>query len=106
MKYQELITKNIKRLRLSLGLTQEIFAEKAGLTVQGLSNIERNKYQPNSETIDRICEAFNIAPAQLLLSPEHLDNKNILMNINAMLNSCNTKELSKIHDIVKIFITK
>ena len=66
MKYQELINKNIKELRQANNLTQEEFAEKIGISIQGLSNIERNRYQPAAETVDKICKAFKITPAELL----------------------------------------
>ena len=44
MKYQELINRNIKALRQKHYMTQEEFAERVGLSLQGLSNIERNRY--------------------------------------------------------------
>ena len=69
MKYQELINKNIKELRQANNLTQEEFAEKIGISIQGLSNIERNRYQPAAETVDKICKAFKITPAELLTVP-------------------------------------
>ena len=53
MNYQELINTNIKNLRKSNNLTQEEFAEKIDISIQGLSNIERNRYQPTAETIDK-----------------------------------------------------
>ena len=54
MDYQALINKSIKDLRKKLGLTQEQFCEKIGISLQGLSNLERNRYQPTAETIDKI----------------------------------------------------
>ena len=84
MKYQELLAKNIKELRLKHNLTQEVFAEKIGLTTNGVSNIERNRYQPTAETIDRICRAFKITPAELLLVPTD-SNKEIIENIVTLL---------------------
>ena len=48
MGYQKLINSNIKELRLKHHLTQEEFAEKIGISLQGGSNIERNRYQPTA----------------------------------------------------------
>ena len=70
MKYQELLNTNIKKLRQENNLTQEEFAEKIGISIQGLSNIERNRYQPTADTIDKICNAFKITPCELLLNPK------------------------------------
>ena len=103
MKYQELLAKNIKNLRLKNNLTQENFAEKIGLSLNGVSNIERNRYQPTAETIDRICKAFNITPAELLLVPSD-SNKEIIDNIVALLSACPTKKLKKIYEMIQLMV--
>lgn len=99
MKYQKLINENIKQLRLSENLTQEEFAEKIGISIQGLSNIERNRYQPNSETIDKICKVFDLSPIELL-TIKNSTNKDIITNITALLSQCSTPKLKKIYDIL------
>ena len=101
MKYQKLINSNIKELRIKHGLTQEEFAEKIGISIQGLSNLERNRYQPTSETIDKICKNFNISPVELLLT-KNKDNENLLKNINSLLNECSTARLKQIFEIIRI----
>lgn len=103
MKYQELLAKNIKNLRLKNNLTQEGFAEKIGLSINGVSNIERNRYQPTADTIDKICNAFKISPVELLLIP--LDsNKEIIENILVLLSDCSAKKLKKIYKMVQLMI--
>jgi len=101
MKYQKLINSNIKELRIKHGLTQEEFAEKIGISIQGLSNLERNRYQPTSETIDKICKNFNISPVELLLT-KNKDNENLLKNINSLLNECSVAKLKQIFEIIRI----
>lgn len=101
MKYQKLINSNIKELRIKHGLTQEEFAEKIGISIQGLSNLERNRYQPTSDTIDKICKNFNISPVELLLT-KNKDNENLLKNINSLLNECSTARLKQIFEIIRI----
>lgn len=103
MKYQELINRNIKKLRQDNNLTQEKFAEKIGLSIQGLSNIERNRYQPTSDTIDKICKVFKITPAELLSLPDNNDEQ-IIKNINIMLSKCNKTKLKKIEKIIALMI--
>ena len=99
MKYQKLINSNIKHLRQMNNLTQEEFAEKIGLSIQGLSNIERNRYQPNSETIDKICKVFDLSPIELL-TIQNNGNKEIITNITSLLSQCSKPKLKKIYDIV------
>ena len=103
MKYQELLAKNIKELRLKHNLTQEVFAEKIGLTTNGVSNIERNRYQPTAETIDRICKAFKITPAELLLVPAD-SNKEIIDNVVTLLSECPTRKLRKIYEMIQVML--
>lgn len=101
MKYQELINTSIKNLRKSNNLTQEEFAEKIDISIQGLSNIERNRYQPTADTIDKICKAFKITPAELLLRQN--DNE-IINNITLLLTNCPKNKLKKIYEVIKILI--
>ncbi len=103
MKYQKLINTNIKNIRVSNNLTQEEFAEKIGISIQGLSNIERNRYQPSAETIDKICSAFDITPAELLVSPNQ-QNEDILSNIITLLSQCPKRKLVKIYNIISLLI--
>lgn len=77
MSYQKLITNGIKRLRTENKLTQEKFAEKINMSVQGYRNIEHSRYLPTAETIDKICKVFNIQPVELLL-PEPQENISLL----------------------------
>lgn len=101
MKYQKLLSTNIKNLRLHNNLTQEEFSEKIGLSLNGVSNIERNRYQPTAATIDRICEVFEITP-QELLSPIPQNNAETIKNITTILSACPPKKLKQIYEIICI----
>ncbi len=103
MGYQKLINMNIRELRLRNNLTQEEFAEKIGISIQGVSNIERNRYQPTADTIDKICYAFEITPAQLLIIPSK-NNEDIIKNIVTLLADCKLKKLKQIYDIISILL--
>lgn len=105
MDYQKLINTNIKELRIKNGLTQEEFAEKIGISIQGVSNIERNRYQPTAETIDKICKNFSITPVELLLI-KHKTHDEHIKNINALLTQCTTQKLKQIYEIILILCKK
>ena len=105
MNYQKLISTNIKLLRQKYNMTQEEFSEKIGISLQGLSNIERNRYQPTADTIDKICRAFDITPAELLVV-NSASNVDLIKNINTLLLNCNSKQLKKIYDIIAIILKK
>ena len=100
MGYQNLLNTNIKNLRCNLDLTQEEFAEKIGISVQGLSNLERNRYQPTAETVDKICKVFKITPCELLLEKSD-DSEVIISNIVALLSQCKKAKLKKIYEIIQ-----
>ena len=95
MNYQELIITNIKKIRLENNLTQEEFAEKIGISIQGLSNIERNRYQPSAETVDKICKTFRITPCELLTTIPK-ENEDIIKNITNLLSNCSERKLDVI----------
>lgn len=101
MNYQKLLNANIKKLRIKTGLTQEEFSEKIGISIQGLSNIERNRYQPTSSTIDKICKEFNISPIELLLV-NNKTNEDFITNINSLLKTCTPKRIKQIYEIILV----
>lgn len=103
MDYQTLVNENIKKLRKKYNLTQEEFAEKIGILLQGLSNIERNKYQPAASTIDKICRKFKISPVELLIETPK-ENEAAIKNISALLSECPKNKLKKIYEALKIIV--
>lgn len=64
--FQALINNSIKNLRSSLGMSQEKFSEKCGLSTDNYRNLEYNRHSPKSSTIDKICSTFNLTPTELL----------------------------------------
>ena len=101
MKYQKLITDGIRRLRKRNGLTQELFAEKIGRTVEAVRNIEYNKYTPTAKTIDSICNSFKISPFELML-PEIEQDEDLLIEIDKKLKLCTNKDLRRINTLIDI----
>lgn len=102
MSYQEIINNGIKRLRLSKNLTQEQFAEKINMSVQGYRNLEHNKYQATAETIDKICNVFCISPVELLLPEPQSDLTKLKELINNKLSTCNIDKLIRINNMIDL----
>ena len=102
MSYKNIITNGIKRLRFNNNLTQEQFAEKINMSIQGYRNIEHNKYLPTAETIDKICIVFNISPIQLLLPETQEDMAEIKNLINCKLDNCTLDKLIKINHMIDL----
>lgn len=54
------MNKRLKELRISLELSQKVFAEKLGITDSGLSNLENGKRNLTEQMIISICREFNV----------------------------------------------
>ena len=63
---QEILAFNLKRLRTSVGLSQEELADRAGLHRTYISSIERSQRNVALENIFRIADALGTTPAELL----------------------------------------
>lgn len=57
----------IKMLRREKNFTQEAFAEKINIEPQSLSNIERGKFAPSIETLQKIANVLDVHPFVLYL---------------------------------------
>lgn len=61
------ISENIRLFRLKKRYTQEVLAEKAGITQKYLNMIENKNANPSIVVIVNICEALNIELNSLLV---------------------------------------
>ena len=100
--YKTIINTSIKRLRKLHDLTQEDFAEKTGISVDGLRKLEKNCYAPKPDTIDKICDTFHISPFDLLIEPHSGDKNSAILTINKKLKTCSIEQLIKIDEIIDI----
>jgi transcriptional regulator with XRE-family HTH domain len=57
---------NLREARLTVGLSQEAVAEKAGLDRTYISSCERNLRNPTIRTIERIADALGVSPVDLI----------------------------------------
>jgi len=58
--------KNVARLRKEAGMSQELFADEAGLHRTYISDIERGARNPTIEVVAKIAKALKVKPGQLL----------------------------------------
>lgn len=59
---ESLIIKNIKALRLFLGLTRTDFAEAVGVSLSLVSLVESAERPPSAAFVALVCQAFHIRP--------------------------------------------
>ena len=60
------IARNIKRIRSSSGLTQEMLAERMFVTRQTISNWETGKNQPDIDTLITLADTLKVEVAELI----------------------------------------
>jgi transcriptional regulator with XRE-family HTH domain len=71
MKAGALVARNIRRLRVARGLSQEVLAVDAQIDRTYVSRLERGLENPSVAVLDRLAKALSangcLAPAKLLL---------------------------------------
>jgi len=71
---REVFAKNVKNFREILNYSQERLAEKAGLSVQSIKDIEGCRRWVSDNTLTNLSKALNVSEFQLFL-PEKFDRK-------------------------------
>src|SRR5688572_25646915 len=52
----------LRHHRLTAGLTQEVLAERAGLSVRGVQRLERSQTAPRAETLRLLADTLHLDP--------------------------------------------
>lgn len=60
MDMRRLVGRNVKRIRLEKGLTQERFAELSGFTQQYISGLEQGRRNPTVVTVFELAQALGV----------------------------------------------
>lgn len=61
-----MVGKNIAKLRKEAGMTQEELAMKLNVTRQAISSWERERTEPDLETVQRAAEVFEVPAEELI----------------------------------------
>ncbi len=66
-KYEKILIGNtMKKIRKSLGYTQEFVANELDLAPRYLSDIERNKTKGSLDTLVKLCNLYKVSPGYIL----------------------------------------
>lgn len=66
MDIRQRLGRNLRRLRLEKGLSQEAFAEEAGIHRTYVSDIERGARNPTILVVEKLAERLGTTVAELL----------------------------------------
>ena len=70
MELRDVVGKNVRRLRLACGKTQEALAAEAKIDLTYMGGIERGRRNPSLEVIARVAAALGVEPSALLQEVE------------------------------------
>lgn len=88
----QMMGKRVRKLRKSQKLTQEMLSEKADITVQYLSNIERSHSIPSLETVMALCRALGVTPNDILMGVDSASEEYLVSDIMSRLRQCSPSE--------------
>jgi len=86
-----LIGSRIRERRLKMGITQEILAEKVGISIVYLSKIENGRVYPTLEMISNICTELDLDIAQVISGTEVSRKEYANDRVVELFNSCSLR---------------
>ena len=105
--YQKSFGKNIRRLRLLRDLKQEQLADKSGLSLQHIGDIERGTGNPTLLTLEKIASALSVSVEELFALEEFKrSTKELREDLLVQLENCNDSDLLRFYACNKILLSK
>lgn len=92
------IGKNIKTMRNACGFTQEVLAEKAEVSVEHITQVERGNKMMSVHSLLRVADALNVSVDTLAYDKDTNDAKK---DIAQMLVSVDSEDSRKLLDLVR-----
>jgi len=68
MSLRAILARNLRMLRQAKGLSQEELADRADVTANYISSLEREEYAASVDVIERLAEALGVAPQAFFAS--------------------------------------
>jgi len=69
MRGRQLVAWNLRRIRVSQGLSQDRLAADAGIDRSYVGGLERERGNPTVDLLDRLCEALDVPIGELFRAP-------------------------------------
>jgi transcriptional regulator with XRE-family HTH domain len=100
-----LLGKRIREIRKRQRLSQERLAERAGISAQYVSNIERGKENPTLDLLLRLSEALRVSLGQLcdFETTEEMDQRKMRSAVSKMLRKTDAEHLKLALKVLKCF---
>jgi transcriptional regulator with XRE-family HTH domain len=102
---REIFGSNLRHYRKARGLKQRELAERLGLSVNMVGNMERGEAAPSFETIEKIAAALEVPEAALfgadVLTLPTGERGRLLQRINAQLSKLNNDALARAAKLIR-----
>ena len=73
------LVQNVKKLRINKGLSQEVLADEAGVSLRTIQRIENNETVPRGDTLQKIAIALNTSPDEIVEWKIQEDNNYLML---------------------------
>ncbi|MDU1936423.1 MAG: helix-turn-helix transcriptional regulator [Clostridium sp.] len=101
----KLLGKKIREERLKLNLTQEQLAEKVDISTSYVGQIERGERNISLDTLVNLSNTLGVTIDFLLQDSININEDTLLLQINQLISSRNTKEKEMALDVLKIMFS-
>lgn len=100
-----LVGKRIQSFRRQLDLTQDQLAERAGISLKHLGEIERGRGNPTLTSLENLAAALNVSIVQLFgYESERLSPEQIREEIDLIVESASEEERGRIVRVLKVMM--
>lgn len=99
--FKKLFGARVRYYRNLLGLTQEALAEKVGISTHTISYIERGKNLISMTKLPVLCSALDIELYKLFIDTDFEVGADKVEEINRLLKTANSKQLSIFAELLK-----
>lgn len=100
------IGKQIQKYRKRAGMTQEVLAEKAGISVPHVSRIETGTTKPSLQTLVDICNALDTTIDNLMQDSVPAVKHNIEGRMGELLEDCSLQELELLTEVAEVILKR
>lgn len=108
MDYYESLRKLFKRRRNELKMKQTEVAEKADISNNFYSNIERGQTKPSVDTVIKICKALNLSLDEIIFDGENMSDelnaKEIIREFNNVFKEIDEKNIENMISLFNAII--
>jgi transcriptional regulator with XRE-family HTH domain len=103
---QRLFGRHVKRLREVRALTQEVLAERSGLSADTIRRFEHGQFSPSHRTLRKLCKGLELSVSQLFQGFEldRDDDSDETSELAALVRGRGRQTVSQILELARVFL--